>query len=442
MTFFMKHSSDVFNKVKERICIIDRIKPWDMASCPKDHEYIKTPYDHLLIFSFFNGDITLKNHKTKLAEIISNTFYPEHIRTIVQNVFWKIKKHVSVLTRFIYKYRLKKYMIFDNDYDLCMNDLSLYREHTLLTIVENKVKYRFRITDLMKIIHNALTHNYELFAEPLDIKNPYTNSPISQHNLYNIYYAVKYSHYTMPVLFHLYFKSNFDIDRFILDYEPQIREESITSLFKNLSGSLLTANIKDMFQRYKKYFVLHIDEGFPSDKLNEIFYPFIEPFLISKFSSNRVRYTHYTNLLRNKLIQFCENAPTFGRRIVKLKEGKGHTTYIFDHVPYKNLVVDHTRCSYFNDQYDSGSDDNEDEDEDEDEENTIELAEQNNIDISNQRIDLIITEGIHIRTLYDFNINALIENTEENIIIDTSDNESDDELEEELRPFPYNYDSH
>jgi len=127
---------------------------------------------------------------------------------------------------------------------------------------------------------------------------------------------------------------------------------------------------------------------------------------------------------------------------VKLKEGKGHTTYIFDHVPYKNLVVDHTKCSYFNDQYDSDSDDDEDEDEDEDEENTIELAEQNNIDISNQRIDLIITEGIHIRTLYDFNTNALIENTEENINIDTSDNESDDELEEELRPFPYNYDSH
>ena len=188
MFSFTKVPNDTIEMIKENICITERIKPWNISGYPDNHEYIKTPFEHLMYYSFFYSPFTKSDNKRKLYEILNNTFYSEQIRNHIETIFCKIKRIDQILNRFVRNYKWKKSKTFDNNVDLCMNDLALYRTHTLIVIMEDRVKYTFRLSDIMKIIHNALTHHYEMFADPQTIKNPYTNKPISEHNLYNIYY--------------------------------------------------------------------------------------------------------------------------------------------------------------------------------------------------------------------------------------------------------------
>ena len=364
MFSFTKVPNDTIEMIKENMCITERIKPWNISSYPDNHEYIKTPFEHLMYYSFFYPSFTKSNNKRKLYEILNNTFYSEQIRNHIETIFYKIKRIDQILNRFVRNYKWKKSKTFDNNVDLCMNDLALYRAHTLIVIMEDCVKYTFRLSDIMKIIHNALTHHYEMFADPQTIKNPYTNKPISEHNLYNIYYSIKYSNYTMPILFHLFYIIGFNDKKFILDNEVFIREETIMSVYKNLSKSSLTNHIRDMFDKYKRSYTLKVDVDFPTDKLNEIFYPFIESYLFVKYSLIRYKTLYHRDLLTKKLIQFCKQSPKFGRKIIRMKPKKKDISFITEHVAYAKLIVhsqDSTTYPYDSNDSDTSDTDSDDE---------------------------------------------------------------------------------
>ena len=49
-------------------------------------------------------------------------------------------------------------------------------------------KYNFKLKDLLSCWKLALLNTQGLFSKPFEVKNPYTNIPIKNNNLYNIYF--------------------------------------------------------------------------------------------------------------------------------------------------------------------------------------------------------------------------------------------------------------
>ena len=94
-----------------------------------------------------------------------------------------------------------------------------------------------------------------MFVEPKEPKNPYTNINFSIHNLYNIYFITKNIDITFPVLLNIYFKSNFDLDILIIEYESILRDQIIKNYYSDASN---TKNIMILFKSSKNTKNLHL----------------------------------------------------------------------------------------------------------------------------------------------------------------------------------------
>ena len=345
MNPFQTKPLDSFNIIKNKICETENLMHLDKSNIKNkgtlslSGDYvITTSFTRLSIYSFFHST-TMMSYKIKyLSDVLDNSFFNDESKVHIVRIFCKIKKVYNIFSRIANKVRWNKMKTYDYNYDLCMNDLSDYNSSTLIQIAENNVKYIFRISDMIKIFNNALTNNDEMFADPLPVKNPYTNREISLHNLYNIYYAIKYANINMPILMHLYFLSNFDLDDFLLDNEEKIRDMMIMSYIVNISKCKLTKLIREMFSQYRFSFRLKVDADFPKETLNEIFRPFVKLYIQIKYTLSRTKRANFIYTLKNKLSLFCKHAPLFGRKIIKLvNKKKSHHYFNIDCKTFNEL---------------------------------------------------------------------------------------------------------
>lgn len=479
---FNKEPIPTFDFIKNKICELENIKDLERSNIENksllelgDGHSISSNFNRLSICSFFispfNGNCRMKS----LSKLLDNGFYQDESKFHIIRIYSKIKKCYDIFSRIARRRKWNKMKKYDNNYDLCMNDLSDYKKTTLLEIAEDNVRYIFRISDMIKIFNNALTNNYEMFAEPQPIKNPYTNKEISNHNLYNIYYAIKYSNMNMPILIHMFYLSNFDTDDFLLNNEEKIRDISIQSYMKSLNEKKLNKLIREMFMQYRYSFRLKVHEDFPMEKLNEIFLPFVKLYIQIKYTLSRIKKTNLTMRLKVKLNLFCKHAPLFGRKIIKLHNKKKRVFFNSDCKTFDELEINNSERSNRNfgpapgiTPYDTESEsESESENESESTQNnnqenyqennqenneTIQTANQNisnvqwftasqflNSNLPNASNDFTsiqyFTDPI---SLYNYNTNMDDNTMDDNTMDDTE--ESDDD--EEIRPFPYNYDSH
>ena len=103
----------------------------------------------------------------------------------------------------------------------------------------------FTTGDIINILNTALSNAPNFFVYPLIAKNPYTNMPFNKSMLYNIYFHIKHSNYTMPLLIHNYFLQNFNLHLFAKENENIIRDNAIRNHVmqtdaKKLHSSVLT----------------------------------------------------------------------------------------------------------------------------------------------------------------------------------------------------------
>jgi len=461
---FNKVQIDTINLIKNKICEKENIVNLDKPNIEnsdildlEDGHRITTSFNRLSIYSFFNSPFNKKMSIKSLSDLLDNSFYKDEAKYHIIRIYAKIKKYYNIFLNIANKFKWNKMKKYDNNYDLCMNNLSDFKKTTLIEIAEDNVRYIFRISDMIKIFNNALTNNYEMFAEPQHIKNPYTNKEISNHNLYNIYYTIKYSNIIMPTLMHLFYLSNFDIDDFLLNNEEKIRDMSIISYIKNLTNTKLNKEIRQMFKRYRFSFRLKVNENFPMQKLNEIFLPFVKLYIQIKYTLSRVKKTKYTYILKNKLILFCKYAPLFGRKIIKIRDKKKHYYFNSDCKTFNELKINDNESSYIANEemvglYDDNNNANSDSDSDSDSissnnETNNETNNENNIivDISNQHY-IAHVSNIEWQTATQIFNNSLT-NIDPISLYTYNDNDNDNDNEdsddeEEMRQFPYNYDSH
>ena len=229
-------------------------------------------------------------------------------------------------------YKIKYCKKFEMNADLCFNEFSTLKPSILISLIEDNVLYTFRVSDIINIINKSLTNAPMFFADPYDIKNPYTNLPFSLCNLYNIYFKLKDTSYIMPILFQLYYNANFNLNKFKNENECFIRDKAIDNFIITGSFDEKYIQILRMFYVYHKNISFKIDTYFPKEKLVYIFKKYLKSFLLEEYSLNpHVREVNKIQLEYN-LTLFSQLNPNFGKRIwvKRRKTSEPHSYYRFN----------------------------------------------------------------------------------------------------------------
>ena len=268
-----------------------------------------------------NENIALFKKKFKLLKNILNSFIIKNSREEeVFNYFNKIQRVYHVLNRFVYKYKFKKAKLIVNK-DMGLNEIREIDKNVICIYQENS-KYLFKILDLLKIINMYLIHAHNFFATPLCIKNPYNNLPFGKHILYYIYYFLtEKTNLTFKLneteLFLKFHSCYFSLTDFLSKYEYLLREKTIENNIKNaVNFDLYNQNI-EMINEFNKNKLMknqiYIDAKFPKDKIVNIFNPYLNIYLNSKYLLVPTLKYKASCELEQKLQKFQKFNPLFGR---------------------------------------------------------------------------------------------------------------------------------
>lgn len=316
------------------------------------YQFIQDLYAKTKHFTISQKETTIIKLK-KIKEILENPFFREEHQTIILNLFSKTQKIMAAFSKLINKYRIRK-MPIKIQRDLLLNDIDLSKKNVFM-VLQNSVKYPFIINDLINIITTSLSNCSFFFAQPLNIKNPYNNTPLNEANLYRLYFFIRENLFPMPLLFELYFHSNFDLDTFKLNNENYIREIYIKNFARRSHYDTLYWYLAEMFKKYYQYMPsIMIDKSFPREKLVNIMRPYLQLYLLGKYLILGCEKRYITiQVLKKKLLQFSRHNPMFGRKIIKhqiiLDESPPTPPFEFRHPVYKNIIEFNTNCISFQD---------------------------------------------------------------------------------------------
>ena len=291
----------------------------------------KTIYDKLIYkspdlnhftISFTNNILhdvkSIEEKYNSIKRIVANDWIGDNIKNqLIDDVYITHKVYFGFL-RF-YNIISKKYgKYYDFNEDLCGNDLSTLKSSCKIELYEDKMYYVFRISDIISIINNALSTNYCFHVNPKKITNPFTNNPFTLSNLYNMYNEIKISNYKMPLLFHYYYLSNFNLDLMATNYNYEINEYVIEHFVQSLTPNKMIKIIRNMISILKPILKgIIISKDFPGNILISAFKPFLKYYYIIQNTSNYHKLYHIKDFLFRKMVLFAEKNPSFGRILYK-----------------------------------------------------------------------------------------------------------------------------
>jgi hypothetical protein len=252
-----------------------------------------------------------------IKNILTNPFLTEEQKEEIMAIFTKSQRTYRALSRFAFVIKVKMSTL-QITTDLGLNPINLSGPN-VIQIYQGNARYAFIIQDLVNIIETSLSNSQNFFADPLPIKNPYNNVKFSIATLYNIYYFIKSRAYIMPLLFHLYFLSNFNLTQFALNNESIIRDISIKQYVVNTPSSFLYNKVISMLNVNNYTSRLQINPDFPKDDLVNIMRPYLYLCYIVDVSLNSDKRHKYSILLARMLKQFYYFNRQFGRKTFDLK---------------------------------------------------------------------------------------------------------------------------
>jgi len=259
---------------------------------------------------------------------IDNIFMNNKMRDIFIDKFSKIQRHYWVLNRAIRNYKLRKAPFLIRN-DLILNPIR-ESQHNVITILQNNNKYLFTVLDLKSIIESALINSPYFFSEPICPKNPYNNIPFDKSTLYNIYFFMKTGNFVLSTLFHNYFLCNFNLKQFLDENEVLIRKKYIEQYIKNAEYTDLCIDTMRMISLNTYTKKLRIDIDFPMKRLVNIMRPYLMLYFKFLYSLDISERNISREELHNKLKQFYQFNPKFGRRFIKLSKDSQNTVEFND----------------------------------------------------------------------------------------------------------------
>jgi len=292
-----------------------------------------------------------------LNKVLENMFINDETRTRFMTYFMKIQRVYHVLAKFAYRWRHKTAPLLITK-DVYLNAL-IEDAPRVFSVVQNKKKYLFAITDLVNILNTSLGNNFFFVAEPLACKNPYNNLPFNKSTLYNIYFFIKRTDFLMPTMFHQYFLTNFNLREYAEQNDDLIIEYAIKQFTIHTDVEELFYEITNMLESDKYGRKIKIDPEFPKEKLVDIMRPYLELYYKSTYTVNEAKRSKYITEYYNKIKLFHTFNKRFGNktftRSIKTKNpfsGLSNFVAIFneDHIVFNSEHKDdfYTSHLYFN----------------------------------------------------------------------------------------------
>lgn len=288
------------------------------------NNHLKCKNNRVICLTKFNDETldTIKCKYDHLSTIFDNEVVSNDTKKTMLEFLHKSHKIYFGFLRFYYILLKRKIIQYGIEYDISMNLLSSLKDSCKIKIIENLTEYTFRISDIINIINMSLSYHCNFFPEPKRIKNPYTNNEFCLHTLYIIYYKIKESNYKIPYLFQYYYSCNFDLTKFTVNHENELNDFITNNYTNSLTKDQLFMEIKRMIRRKNNELNIqfYIDPEFPKSKTIEVFKPYFEYYVISKYTLNLFKQSHYENILNKKLLSFYKINRLFGRKKVIIKD--------------------------------------------------------------------------------------------------------------------------
>jgi hypothetical protein len=200
--------------------------------------------------TYFMGVPHSPNASTALAT--PNPFLHPEFQAYTCQLYLGAMKRYNLFRRFlVYVSRKRKKSMCSDDLSLC--PLSAFSAKTLYDVFDRGIKYTFKVSDLLSIIHSSLTHSHEFICDPKPVKNPYTGNAFSKETLYRFYVHVNSSTFAVPVLFSLFVHVDFDVKLFLLKYEPMVRDVVIKAVVDNFTTETKLAEVRNMLENMTVY---------------------------------------------------------------------------------------------------------------------------------------------------------------------------------------------
>ena len=184
-------------------------------------------------------------------DLISNNYNEELIKIFIkaQNVFHS-------LNRFAYHYKLKNFKS-NNETDLYFENFNEKSNkkinNKLKLLVDNKI-FTFSVNDINYLINMNLLYCSNNNYTSQYIRNPYTNKKFKLNNLYNIYFFLRNNSYSINILYHLFYKKNFNLIDFKVEHKFLILQSGIKNIITTAKHDFLYDSIIEMFAFLETYF--------------------------------------------------------------------------------------------------------------------------------------------------------------------------------------------
>jgi len=314
---------------QDRIFMLDKNNQSEFCEYIYSKNYRKNPINNLFYYYFFNitnDELYFDMHDNIskkfncLNELISNIFVLESQKDDILDLFSKIQRVYYGFVKLAYLYKFNKAKV-QVTTDLCMNDLNP-KSSNVFTLYQSNSKYYFSLKDLINMLNRNLSNCMDFAPDPIVTKNPYNNVMLTDTELYNIYFFMRWNSCIIPELFQGYFMCNFNMKTFRYNNEFSIINTYIKNYIYNAHHDTLYPIFKCMFSECK-YITkkLQIDEEFPKDKLMNIMKPYLHLYYIWINSTNGTyKQCNAEYALKRKLRLFVNFNPQFGRKIYTIKK--------------------------------------------------------------------------------------------------------------------------
>lgn len=313
------------------ICDFSNIPSEDFT---KNHSYTNKQPPHIIDISTYGLMYSMLYEKYTHLQLLDKNicnalFITNEDKDKLFYLFYISRKLYMAMSRLARIFKMKRAKKYDFTTDLCMTSFTELPTSIQIDIYDdtNRTIYTFRLTDLIQIINNALSHSPYFFPEPLKSCNPYTNVPFNKSQLYHIFFSIKKSNLLMPVLFNAFFIANFNRKQFCKNNECLIREFAISNYCRINDQKQHLIDILDMIALYNQELNdIKIHDEFPPEILYNDFKQYIPLYITSQYTYNPSLRKCSINKLCAKLTEFGKKYPKYGRKIYNRDK-----TYYFNH---------------------------------------------------------------------------------------------------------------
>jgi hypothetical protein len=284
-----------------------------MIKHPPMYSLIRMPEFDIKQVGFFWCDHSQK--LTRIKMLLNNPFVNDENKEKFLVSFSRYQRTINGFKKLVKLWRIKKKcIIYPNTTDLKGNDLSEYKPHLIIDVIEDNTIYSFYIHDLLKMWNVSLKQRMYVIERPNKLKNPYTNLEFTNTNLYNIYYKALFNGIRIPQLVNMHYNCRFSIQLLLSTYGCQLREWAVTDYAENEELSLYNELIGVHTDYGNLLPKLLVDERFSdSIKLRQIkiYRPIIQAYCFMVYSNNSHLISRFNTLFFRLIDSYNKETPRF-----------------------------------------------------------------------------------------------------------------------------------